>query len=270
MPKDSEAQSPRLHSRRPIVLTRYPSLETKEEVVFSQAFLRGLTLAGIAASLLAVVFNLLYVDVFLRVYELPLPVFASGHLIFCVINTVNDIVIAWWVDTRATQQQQARFAIIGSTGCVLTVAFLAPFFRWSRGLNHFVISISLYDTMSSFMSILIGSVVTDNHQLSDSDRVNVLASGRFTTLVAEFIVARISLEILEFNDMEHLQLFLLLLAIVVCGMFVTAQQIMDASAVQDTSSIDIHFQKFEIKPKRSQQFQSMDLYGTTVGIAIHI
>lgn len=243
MTEESPLQT--LRSRRSPSKTIH--LSPVSEASYSKQFLRGLTLAGVAASLLSTVFGLLYVDVFLRVYELPLHSFAKGNLIFGFINTANDLVGAWWVDTRATQQ--SRSAMVGVAGCVLAVGFLAPFFRWSRGLVHFVLSMSFYDTMYSFMTILMGSVVTDNHHMSDSDRVNFMASGRFATLVAGFLVARLGLEIFEMNDMEHLQLFLLIVSIVVCVMFMIAQFMMDSS----NSSSDMASPKSESKTKRTLQ-----------------
>lgn len=219
-----------------------------EEEIYSERFLQGLTLAGVAASLLTTVFSIFHVDVFLRVYELPLHSFATGNIIFGFINTINDLLGAWWVDTRATQQ--SRSAMVGVAGCVLSVCFLAPFFRWMRGLIHFVVSMSLYDTMYSFTFILMGSVVTDNHQMSDSDRVQFMASGKVVNLITSFIVARLGLEIFEMNDMEHFQLFLLLLAIMVCVMFVFAQAMMDTGSSSPTTAPS---SKTDVKPKRTLQ-----------------
>lgn len=244
MPEDPPLKE--LRSRKHAALKVTNSIPEVEES-YSREFLQGLTLAGVATSLLTTVFGLLHVDVFLRVYELPLQTFATGNLIFGVVNTANDLIGAWWVDTQATRQ--SRSGMIGVAGCFLAVSFLASFFRWSRGLIHFVVSMSLYDTMYSFMAILIGSVVTDNHLMSDSERVNFMASGRFATLMADFVVARMGLEIFEANDMEHLQLFLLLLAIVVCIMFVIAQFMMEMS--KGSVSKDSSMGKPDMKPKRT-------------------
>ena len=58
-------------------------------------------------------------------------------------------------------------------------------------------SMSLYDTMYAFMCILMGSVITDNHDMSDHDRVRFMACGKVVNLVASFLVARIGLAILQ-------------------------------------------------------------------------
>jgi Na+/melibiose symporter-like transporter len=113
---------------------------------------------------------------------------------------------------------------------------------------------SLYDTLYSFTFILMGSVVTDNHHMSDSDRVQFMASGKAFNLVASFIVARLGLEIFEMNDMEHFQLFLLLLAILVCVMFVLAQAMMDMGSSSSSSSSTLApSAKADFKPKRTLQ-----------------
>jgi Na+/melibiose symporter-like transporter len=63
--------------------------------------------------------------------------------------------------------------------------------------------------------------------MSDGDRVKFMASGKVVNLVASFVVARIGLRVFEQNDMGKFQSFLLILALVVCGLFVTAQGLMD-------------------------------------------
>jgi Na+/melibiose symporter-like transporter len=234
---DNEPQTPTLRSRK-YLNSKTPTVTiSSDEESYSSEFLLGLTLAGVAASLLSTVFGLLHVDVFLRVYELPLPSFATGSLVFGVINTAIDLVGGWCVDAHATRQSRSN--MVGVAGCFLAVGFLAPFFRWSRGLGHFVISM-----------ILIGSVVTDNHHMSDSDRVNFMASGKVVSLIADFAVARLGLEIFETNDMEHLQLFLLLLAIVVCCIFVIAQFMMGVSS---KALVYSHLESPDHKPKRPLQ-----------------
>jgi len=216
---------------------------------YSKLFLQGLTIAGLAASLLTTVFGLFYVDVFLRVYELPLHSFATGNVIFIFINTANDLLGAWWIDTRATTE--SRSVMVGVAGCVLTICFLMPFFRWARGLTHFVVSMSLYDTLYSFIVILMGSVVTDDHNMSDSDRVQFMASGKVVNLLVGFVVARLGLEIFEMKDMEHFQLFLLLLAIIVCIMFIVSQAMMDISVRSKTTT----FVKPDSRPKRTLEIK---------------
>jgi Na+/melibiose symporter-like transporter len=197
---------------------------------YDQQFLLGLTIAGAASVLLTTVFSLFHVDVFLRVYDLPLSVFATGNFIFSFINTANDLAGAWFVDHVATKA--SRSSLVGLSGCIFAVCFLAPYFRpqhlsgWKAGM-HFVTSLSLYDTMYSFMAILMGSVITDNHNMSDRDRVRFMASGKLVNLVASFCVARVGLELFESSNMQIFRVFLLGLSMLTCCMFVAAQILMN-------------------------------------------
>jgi hypothetical protein len=81
----------------------------------------------------------------------------------------------------------------------------------------------MYDTLYSFYAILLGSLVTDNHHLTDKERVNFMASGKILNLVSTFIVAKIGLVIFDQDDMQQFRVFLVLLAGVVTILFLVAQ-----------------------------------------------
>lgn len=202
---------------------------------FAPGFLMGLNVAGVASVVLTTSFGLFHVDVFLRVYHLPITTFATGNFIFSFINTANDLLGAWFVDHTATKT--SRSSLVGVSGCIFAVCFLAPFFRpafiskW--GGTHFVISMSLYDTMYSFMAILMGSVITDNHNMSDKDRVRFMASGKVLNLIVSFIVARVGLDLFDTSDLTGFRTFLLVLSIITCGMFVVSQRLMTPGGTVD-------------------------------------
>ena len=191
----------------------------------------GLTIAGLAASLLTTIFGLFHVDIFLRVYQLPLATYSIGNVIFSFINTANDVLGAWLVDSAATWMN--RSDLIGTTGCIFSVCFLTPFFRWREPSSgvwdgvHFVASTSLYDTLYSFTMILLGSVVTDNHHMTEKERVWFMASGKIVNLVASFGVAKIGLTMFdETDDLRRFHTFLLVLAALVAALFVVGQFMM--------------------------------------------
>ena len=94
----------------------------KHDHEFSQQFMVALTIAGIGLSLLMTVFSLFHVDVFLRVYRLPLRAYSTGNLIITVVNTSNDLIGAYFLDTAATKMN--RSDLIGISGTVLTLCFL--------------------------------------------------------------------------------------------------------------------------------------------------
>lgn len=194
---------------------------------FYSQFMMGLTIAGVASCLLVTTFGLFHVDVFLRVYELPLETYSWGNLVFAVVNTINDFLGAWVLDSVASTSIH-RSDLIGIAGGIFAVCFMAPFCRWRRPSPrwdawHFVVSMSLYDTCFSFTTILLGSLVTDNHHMTDEERVWFMASGKIANLVAAFLVARIGLAMFDEDNMTRFRAFLWVLAVLVTSLFLVAQ-----------------------------------------------
>lgn len=89
---------------------------------FDRQFATALTIAGIGISLLMTVFALFHVDVFLRVYRLPLQTYSIGNVIITLITTANDLVGAYFLDVAATKMN--RSDLIGISGSVLALCFL--------------------------------------------------------------------------------------------------------------------------------------------------
>ena len=81
----------------------------------------------------------------------------------------------------------------------------------------------MYDTLYSFTAILLGSLVTDNHHMTDKERVNFMASGKILNLFAAFFIAKIGLEIFETNNMNQFRIFLVALALFNAVIFVVSQ-----------------------------------------------
>jgi Na+/melibiose symporter-like transporter len=81
----------------------------------------------------------------------------------------------------------------------------------------------MYHTLYSFSAILLGSLVTDNHHLTDKERVNFMASGKILNLVSAFVVAKIGLNVFDQDDMQQFRVFLVSLAAVVTILFLVAQ-----------------------------------------------
>mmetsp|Transcript_8113 Transcript_8113/g.20146 ORF Transcript_8113/g.20146 Transcript_8113/m.20146 type:complete len:366 (+) Transcript_8113:145-1242(+) len=77
----------------------------------------------------------------------------------------------------------------------------------------------MYDTSFSFTTILLGSLVTDNHHMTDEERVNFMASGRILNLFAAFGIARIGLEIFETHKINQFRIFLVAVALLVAILF---------------------------------------------------
>lgn len=213
---------------------------------FGQQFMMALTIAGMGLSLLVTVFSLFHVDVFLRVYRLPLRAYSTGNLIFTVVNTSNDVLGAYLLDEAATRMN--RSDLIGISGCILSIFFLTPFFRWKDPSEnevydeaHFIVSMSMYDTLYSFTAILLGSLVTDNHHMSDKERVNFMASGKILNLFASFAVAKIGLDIFETNNMNQFRIFLVVLALCVTILFLISQIMVRYKVIVHWNSLNIRF-----------------------------
>lgn len=139
------------------------------------------------------------------------------------------------VDSTATNS--SRSEIVSISGCLFAICFLTPFFRtvghvssfW--GGAHFVASLSLCVTMCSFAAILLGSVVTDNHNMSNRDRVRFMASLNVANLLTSFVVARTGLTVFHIEDLSRFRVFVLGVSFLASIMFVTAQHMMMSSGM---------------------------------------
>jgi len=212
--------------------------------------LLGLTVAGVASSILTTIFGLFHVDVFLTAYALPLPTYSLGSFVFSIINTANDLAGAWLVDHIATTM--ARSDLVGISGCIFAFCFLTPFFRWQQPSQwdgaHYVITMSLYDTMYSFVAILMGSVVTDNIHMTDKARVQFMASGKVANLIVSFVVARVGLAVFDADNLTNFRIFLVLLAVLVAMLFLAGQVM-----IMGSSSFHVQWRKFRIRHVQSDK-----------------
>lgn len=222
--------------------------------LLSLRFYAGLTLAGTASSVLTCLFSLLHLQVFLQAYHLPLKAYSVGSSIFAVINTANDVLGAYLVDSLAATSQnccggrsRARHEWVGWSGCLFAVCFLTPFFRLpsteasgnnnnnnNTGLWHFVTSMSAYDTMFSFHCILLSSIITDHSGMSDEHRITFLAVGKVTNLLAPMIFAKLALSRMDPTNLQPLRQFLIVAAVTVCGVSVVAQRLLSTPSQSNT------------------------------------
>jgi len=195
--------------------------------------LTGLIVAGAASNILTTVFGVFHVGVFLSAYKLSLSSYATGNAVYSFINTANDVAGAWLVDSFAARS--SRSSTVGVAGILFALCFLSPFFRWRNGpsgsssfwdTTHFVVSLSLYDTMYSFTAILFGSMFTDNHNLNEDDRIGFMAVGKFINIVVSFLVVKFGLNFFSTDDLGRFRSYVLVLALLASVMFILAQRIM--------------------------------------------
>ncbi len=152
-----------------------------------------------------------------------------------------------------------------------------PFFRWQDPREnaaydeaHFVFSMSTYQTMYSFTAILLGSLVTDNHHMSDMERINFMASGKILNLFAAFFVAKIGLEVFETNNMNQFRIFLVGLALFVAVLFLVSQIMIYYHVILNWKTMKISFlnnptkqnsaNKTTARPKPKQVFRDFWRY----------
>jgi Na+/melibiose symporter-like transporter len=114
----------------------------------------------------------------------------------------------------------------------------------------------MYDTLYSFLAILLGSLVTDNHHLTDKERVNVMASGKVLNLVSAFLVAKIGLVIFDQEDMQQFRVFLVSLAAVVTILFLISQTLMHYNIFIRWKSTRIIF--LEMKHEKSSTHKTSE------------
>lgn len=127
----------------------------------------------------------------------------------------------------------------------------APFFRWEDPSEvefydeaHFIVSMSMFDTLNSFTAILLGSLVTDNHHMTDQERINFMASGKILNLLSAFVVARIGLVIFDEDNIKDFRVFLVILAAVVGMLFLIAQVMTHYHIVVRWKSFSVRFFDF--------------------------
>lgn len=197
--------------------------------MLSRNVLMGLTVAGVAQALLTTIFRLFHVDVFLEAYQLPLESYSNGSLAVSIITTISSVVGAWMVDKTATRKN--RTTSVGQTGIYFVACFLTPFFahhaRW--GTWHFIITVSLYQTLYSYTTILLGSIVTDSHTMTQATRVKFMASGKAWNLVASFVVGRIALSTFREDNLHAFRVFLGGVAAVTLFLFVLADSMIQGT-----------------------------------------
>eukprot|EP00977_Amphora_coffeiformis_P013583 scaffold3591_cov159-Amphora_coffeaeformis.AAC.6 len=195
----------------------------------SRNVLMGLNVAGVAQALLTTIFRLFHVNVFLQSYKLPLESYSNGSFVVSIIITVTSVVGSWMVDATATQRD--RTESVGQTGFYFVACFLTPFFAYHPqwGTLHFIVTVSLYQTLYSYTAILLGSIVTDSHNMTQQKRVQFMASGKAVNLVMSFVVARIALMTFSEDNLHPFRIFLAILAVMVLFLFALAHSMIQGT-----------------------------------------
>lgn len=232
--------------------------QRSDPVMVGDKVLIGLSVAGFAWSLLTSIFGMFHVELFLRAYDLPRTTYSAGNVVVMVVNTVAHVLGAYAIDHVAAARvisSSARSDLTGLSGCLFALCFVTPFFRWNNHIAadadadggalhlstglwdgiHYVVSLSLYYAGFAFSSIVMASVVNDNHHMSDHARVNYMASGKICNLLGSLVVTRIGLALFDPSDLYRFRMFLVALVAFAWTMFAVAQFLIssDRAALED-------------------------------------
>ena len=91
---------------------------------------------------------------------------------------------------------------------------------------------SLYDTLYSFAMILYGSIVSDDHEMTEEKRIRFMAVCKMVNLVASLIATRTGLFLFRVDDLYHMRCFLVVLVLVVMALSVVAQGLIHGKSVR--------------------------------------
>eukprot|EP00698_Gefionella_okellyi_P025098 TRINITY_DN9078_c0_g1_i3.p1 TRINITY_DN9078_c0_g1~~TRINITY_DN9078_c0_g1_i3.p1 ORF type:complete len:299 (-),score=51.47 TRINITY_DN9078_c0_g1_i3:607-1503(-) len=109
-----------------------------------------------SATMLNSVFNLFYVDMFLKAYQMTDWWFYTGQIMYLIWNAVNDPLFGWLSDRAA---QRKRVSAIRYGGPAWAVLFLLPWFRWSMRAGsyltglHYVVSLLCFDGLFTYVML---------------------------------------------------------------------------------------------------------------------
>ena len=93
--------------------------------------------------------------------------------------------------------------------------------------------------MYSFTGILLGSLVTDNHHMTDQERIDFMASGKTLNLFAAFFVVKLGLDVFETNSMNQFRIFLVTLTLFVVLLFLASQTMIHYHVLPNWKSMRI-------------------------------
>lgn len=214
--------------------TRTANITTTADL--GQHILFGLSFAGVAVCCFSTIFELFHVDVFLRAYELPNSTYSVGRILFSIASTASSLWGAWWVDSQVASTQLQRFELVGFSGLLLSIAFILPFGRfWTWHDNawywhlldglHFVVSMSIYDGLSTIVQILLASAVSDDHNMTDYERIQNAVGSQVWNLLASLVVANVGVNLFDVSSLKQFQYFVIVVAVLSILVFGASQSI---------------------------------------------
>jgi len=167
------------------------------------------------------VFRLGYIKFFYDSLGLNEVLFVVGMIIFMIINMLNDPLIGQWQDnTDVEKRGSRRIVYIKWFSPLLVIVFAFMWFPWSTDLAppigqlimflHFLITISIFDTLSNIVTMAWMALLPDmTSDLGERTRINFL--GGILALFASFAVIAVPIMV---DNLEFFQVFNIVVAII--------------------------------------------------------
>lgn len=127
----------------------------------------------IPLGLLTTIFSFKYVEFFFQELELVPLYFTIGQVIYAVVNAVNDPLVGQLSDKTDPEKWGSRRLIYIKYGAFIWAgAFILIWWPWSLTNDiiiffHFIVSITIFDTMYSLLGLCHGAVLSE--MTSDTD-----------------------------------------------------------------------------------------------------
>jgi len=181
----------------------------------------GYVVGMIPLTIILGVFRLAYIKFFYDSLGLNEVLFIIGMAIFMIINMLNDPLIGQWQDNTDVKKWGSRRVVyIKFFSPFLVIVFAFMWFPWSTDTAtpfgqfvmflHFLISISLFDTLSNIVTMAWMALLPDmTSDLGERTKINFL--GSILALFASFIVITVPTMV---DNLQFFQIFNITVAVI--------------------------------------------------------
>ncbi len=181
----------------------------------------GYIVGMIPLTIILGVFRLGYIKFFYDSLGLNEVLFIIGMAIFMIINMLNDPLIGQWQDNTDVKKWGSRRVVyIKYFSPFLVITFALMWFPWSTDAAtpmgqfvmflHFLISISIFDTLSNIVTMAWMALLPDmTSDLGERTRINFL--GGILALFASFVVITVPTMV---DNRQFFQIFNITVAVI--------------------------------------------------------
>ena len=219
------------------------------------------------------VFRLGYIKFFYDSLGLNEVLFVVGMTIFMIINMLNDPLIGQWQDnTDVKKWGSRRIVYIKWFSPLLVIVFAFMWFPWSTDAAtpigqfvmflHFLISISVFDTLSNIVTMAWMALLPDmTSDLGERTKINFL--GGILALFASFAVITVPTMV---DDREFFQVFNIIVAIIsyICYVLVVKLSKESPEYQHDRSPPLLTAIKQTVKSKSFTMFVGFNFFKTII------